>query len=590
MTSYNDRFTGSVINPSTVSFLEVELNVPLLELSWPIVYQENPFVVASYMSVIASAPGYVLQMPDATQTSVGQTTMIANVSTNPANTFSVTTNTGSVIQANIAVGDVYFLILTDNSTPEGVWEVTLLGATQTPASASALAGYGLTVLLNGKLNTYTPITTLNVPYTVLASDRAKLFKWVGGTGNITLPDAATVLNGFSVSFNNLSAVGGVLTIVPQPGQTIDGFSNFSINVEESSQFTSDGSNWITFGYGNNAIAQVSLLELNVTPGGTFTLTPEQCVRQVQNFTGGLTQNVIIEVPSITNYYIVRNATTGSFTLTYKMIGGATNTIVPQGQQLMLYCDSFDVRIVPSVFLGAIAFADGSAADPSITFVSDATTGLFLNNPQNLGITAEGTLCANFNSDGLQVINAIEVKSGADTVFNADSTGVSAILINGAPAYSFIDNTTSGIGYTAAAGGSLNLYVGGTVGAKVSSTTIEAIPISGSPSFAFIGNTTSGIGFTETGKGSLNFYIDGDVCSNISPTGISALIVAEEPSFFFVGNETSGMGFNASGPSLQLFVGGTVCADIDSASMFIPAGSYYAVDNISIYSLMEVYSS
>lgn len=590
MTSYNDRFTGSVINPSTVSFLEVNLNVPLLELSWPIVYQENPLVVASYMSVIASAAGYVLQMPDATQTSVGQTTMIANVNNNPLYTFSVTTSIGSVIQANIAVGNVYFLILTDNSTPEGVWEVTLLGATQTPASASALAGYGLTVLLNGKLNTCDLVQEIAVPYTVVLTDRAKLFKWTGGTANVTLPDAGAALNGFYVSFNNLSEVGGVLNITAPAGQTIDGYNTFSINVEESAQFTSDGTNWVSFGYGNNAIAQVSVLELNVAPGGVETLTPEQCARQIQNFTGNLTQNVTVEVPNLPNYYIVRNATTGNFTLNYTMIGGTNSVLVPQGQQLMLYCDSFDIRIVPSVFLGAIAFANGSAADPSITFSADPTTGLFLNTAQNLGITTGGVLCANFNSTGLQASNSIKINSGADPVFNADNTGVEAIATAGAPAFGFIGNTDSGMGFSSAGGEVVNLYVGGDVCAKISATGVSAIPIDGSPAYSFIGGLTSGIGFTSTSGGSLNLYVGGTLCANVNNAGVTALVVPTLPSFSFIGNGGSGMGLNTSAPSLQFFLNSVVCADIDSSSMFIKAGSVYTVDNISIYSLTEVYSA
>lgn len=492
MTSYNDRFTGSVINPSTVSYEALTLNQAVTQLSWPIVYQENPFVVASYLSVTSNNASYVLQMPDATQTSVGQTTMVANVG---ANNFGVTNIEGGVIQAGITPSQVYFLILTDNSTPAGVWQTVLQGATTAPANAAALAGFGLTPLVNAKLNTYMPVTTLTEAYTVTLNDRAKLFQWEGGTANVTLPPAEDALNGFYISFNNQSTVGGVLNIVPQAGETIDGSNTFNINAQESCIFISNGTGWNSLGYGNNAIASVLVLELDVSEGGTIEITPEEAQRQIQTFYGNLTDNVIIELPNTANYYYVRNATTGAYSLTYKIAGGATNNIVPQGQQLIFYSDSTDMRLIPSVFAGSISFPNGSAAVPSISFQNDSSTGFFLNTVGNLGISAGGIIQANVNGAGLQLVNG--------SVAN--------------PAYTYLSDPD--LGFFRSAANTQSLAGNGSIIYTASPNGLSLSIIPTRPSYNFIGNLTSGMGFTPANP-SLDFHIAGTVVSTLNPTGLN----------------------------------------------------------------------
>lgn len=93
----------------------------------------------------------------------------------------------------------------------------------------------------------------------------------------------------------------------------------------------------------NAIAKRQPFTLT---GGTTTLTDTQYVdNQARSLAidvdGTLTSNAIIVVPSRSKMYIVRNVTTGAFTLTVKTSAG-TGTVVTQGGVNILWCDGTNV--------------------------------------------------------------------------------------------------------------------------------------------------------------------------------------------------------------------------------------------------------
>ena len=58
--------------------------------------------------------------------------------------------------------------------------------------------------------------------------------------------------------------------------------------------------------------------------------------------GALTSSVNITIPSVTKQYMVRNNTSGSYTITAKCNGG-NGVVVPQGYNTMIYCDGTSVR-------------------------------------------------------------------------------------------------------------------------------------------------------------------------------------------------------------------------------------------------------
>jgi hypothetical protein len=96
--------------------------------------------------------------------------------------------------------------------------------------------------------------------------------------------------------------------------------------------------------------------------GTLNLSALEAQNGILELTGALTGNRIVTVPaSPPQTYIVRNGTTGNFTLTFQTVGG-TGVLVAQGQSSLLYSDGTNV-VDP--IAGAVAAAVAAAAGPEI---------------------------------------------------------------------------------------------------------------------------------------------------------------------------------------------------------------------------------
>lgn len=82
----------------------------------------------------------------------------------------------------------------------------------------------------------------------------------------------------------------------------------------------------------------------VVTGGSYTITDAERRKRVLNFTGALTADQTIVVANLVGAWIVRNATSGDFTLTIKTASG-TAAEVPQGVNCRVWCDGSDVIYV-----------------------------------------------------------------------------------------------------------------------------------------------------------------------------------------------------------------------------------------------------
>ena len=81
----------------------------------------------------------------------------------------------------------------------------------------------------------------------------------------------------------------------------------------------------------------STVTLSVSDGSA-----DQARSSMLELTGTLTSNVGVVIPSVSKQYLVRNATSGSFTVTIKANGG-TGRAVAQGTTGIVYCDGASVR-------------------------------------------------------------------------------------------------------------------------------------------------------------------------------------------------------------------------------------------------------
>jgi len=103
-------------------------------------------------------------------------------------------------------------------------------------------------------------------------------------------------------------------------------------------------------------------------------------------------------------YSLRNTTSGSFTLKFSTgIIGGTEIILPQNQTIIAICDGtnvYNAQTATSSGLTQLILGNGSAADPSLTFTGDSTTGLYLAASGELGFAISGTAAGSLTASGL----------------------------------------------------------------------------------------------------------------------------------------------------------------------------------------------
>ena len=405
MTSYTNPFSGQTISPSSISYESLTISVTTA-LQWP-VNGNNSTPVSNIIDVTATVVSLQLQLPPAQQVSTGQSVLVRNVGTN---TFTVTDNSGNTI-ISIASGIADFIWLIDNTTTNGSWASVVFGAGTSSANASALAGSGL--LASGlTLNQSCPVVSYNSTGSVSSNDRAGLDVWTGGAGSLTLPSAGTVGANWFVTIRNGGT--GVLTIYPNGVDLIDGNASQQLQLTESLTLVSSGTGWNTFGLGRSNNFAYTQLALTVT-GGTLTLTSTQAANTIQFYSGVLTSNQTLVVPSTVQLYSITNSTTGAFTFIVKTVtSGAATVTISQGDSLIVICDGTNVYNAASGSASSITsltVGNGSLAVPSIKFSGDLNSGFYLPSTGTVGLVVANTQAGYFNSTGLTMAGTVTAVGG-----------------------------------------------------------------------------------------------------------------------------------------------------------------------------------
>jgi hypothetical protein len=350
--------------------------------------------VAELMNITPLGTGCSLQMPAATNTSLGEKTLIFN---SGSNTFNVATSAGTTIAA-VPPGAAIYFALTNNLTAAGTWLTFQFGAGTSAANAAALAGAGLAP--NGPfLQQIMSVTTLNSNYVVGVNDRDALLNWVSGAGSITLPLAAAVGGNFYIQVRNSGS--GTLTISTSGSDQINGASSLAMNVSDSCFIVTDGTSWWTIGLGsiNTNIFNFQVVSLT-GQSGTYVLPANLQNKVAYRFTGTLAGNTNISVPTTVQQYWVDNQTTGG-TLgigTPAQISGTQQFTITPSARFILYCDGTNVVNAATAGIGIpIAVNQGGTG---ATTASGALT--------NLGGTTVGTavFTAGSQSAAQQALNVL----------------------------------------------------------------------------------------------------------------------------------------------------------------------------------------
>lgn len=397
MTTYTSPFAGDVVQPTDVSYASYSISSDLT-LVWPVNGNVSTSVAARIMDITPSTSGLSVFMPPANQVSVGQDAFIKNPS---AFTLTIKSSTGATL-GTLTAGATRYFYLTNNSTASGTWSNIALGIGTSAPDATALAGYGLKAI-GATLNQASPVSSVTNGYTFTSTDRAQTKVWGGGAGSSTLPVASTIGDDWFFFFKNNGT--GTVTINAQGGDTIDLASSKEFQPNESAIIVCTGSVFVTVGYGvsNQFVFQSITKEVTT---GAYTLTTSEASSLIQEYVGTLSGNVTVTYPPVVAFYIVSNQTTAggnTLTITTGVGGGATATVAA-GNQATLICDGVNFYNANTVQAGAsvTSLANGSAANPSLSFASEPSTGIFRSGSGSFNISILGTNRAEVNASGITV--------------------------------------------------------------------------------------------------------------------------------------------------------------------------------------------
>lgn len=394
--SYNSPFTGNVIQPTDVSYRDITISNTNLQLEWPINGTTTNDAAARIMEVTTTGVSE-LWMPPANQSSVGNDALIRNIG---GEDFDVMDYDGQNVIVTVLVGEAQYIYITDNPDEQGTWGIIAYGIGSSGQDAATLAGYGL-LAIGQTLNQSQPVTTFSSNYTALTTDRSSTYVWTGGAGTLTLSLASTLADNWFMFLRNSGT--GALTVTGTSGDLINGSASIALQPTDSCILVCSGTQFYTVGLGKStqfAFTQLSKAVLT----GTYTLTASEASNVIQKYTGALTGNVTIIVPSTVQVYYIVNATTGAFTVTISTGAGAT-AVLTTGTQATLVCDSINLFNANTILAGSstVSLQNGSVGAPSLNFSSETTTGIYRAASGEFNIAILGVLRQTVSASGLAIV-------------------------------------------------------------------------------------------------------------------------------------------------------------------------------------------
>lgn len=399
MPTFTSPFTGDVINPTDVSYYELTFSSDQ-DLYWPAVVNPEQVPLARIMDCTALQTGLHINLPQGNQGSVGTDVLIRNLG---SFVFSVV-NFGGLSSVFINPGESKWFYLSDNSTPDGVWQNVTFGTGTSTADAASLQGPGLTTL-SGKLAVTQNIIEVSSPPTITNVNRASTYVWTAGATTFYLPSSATLTAGWFIAIRNNGT--GTLTIEPSAPSLLNGFTTIDFNPGDSGFviFQQSTGDFFTVGFTPppNVTFTSATYDVDSIVGSTFSLVSfAPVIQSYISVSGFRTTSLAVTLPAITQIYILANDTGAtSYNLTFQVSGSSQPpTIVPAGTILTCLSDGSAIYPLTSTTTGGFYAIDGSAALPSYSFSNDNNTGLFLAGTSVMGITTNSTEIMNFDGTNL----------------------------------------------------------------------------------------------------------------------------------------------------------------------------------------------
>jgi len=179
------------------------------------------------------------------------------------------------------------------------------------------------------------------------------------------------------------------------------------------------------GYASIALTNATVT-LSVHDGST-----DQARSAMLDLNGTLTSNVGVVIPSVSKQYLIRNNTSGSFSVTMKCNGG-TGVAVPQGFNTIVYCDGVSVRSAfgtganRDIGTGATNIPDVSTADIRYVVASADST-----------VTGAKTFTSAATFDGTTKFNNVVDVSGAARGTLVTLTDAASVIVSSALGNNFV---------------------------------------------------------------------------------------------------------------------------------------------------------
>lgn len=178
------------------------------------------------------------------------------------------------------------------------------------------------------------------------------------------------------------------------------------------------------------------LTKSVAGGATVTLTTTEAGYAMLELTGALTANIAVVVPTASGQWIVKNATTGAYTLTVKTAAG-TGEAVPQGVTQSLWCDGTNVlesdggKADKATTLAGYGITDAKQIQPIAASVASNALTLTLN-PTSLDFRSNALNSGTVNSRSVAAAISLAVPSGATLgTVNATTARLALLAIDNA---------------------------------------------------------------------------------------------------------------------------------------------------------------
>jgi hypothetical protein len=184
---------------------------------------------------------------------------------------------------------------------------------------------------------------------------------------------------------------GTLTIDPNASETVDGATTASLSVNDACFLVCSGTAFWTIGLGRNVTITYTKLTKSVAGAADVTLTASEAANMLHEYTGILTGNISVIVPTSVGLYHVFNNTTGAYSLTVKTVAG-TGVAVTQATRTLLDCDGVNVVLPLSAGTGTVTSV---AAGAGMTGGPVTTTG-------TLAVADTGVVAGDYNAPVLTI--------------------------------------------------------------------------------------------------------------------------------------------------------------------------------------------